>query len=95
MKRRVVVTGLGAVTPLGNDVPTMWQSQLQCRNGVGPITHFDASRFPTKFAAEVRDYNFDAQVENPARFADAGRNVRYAIGAARQAVEDSGIHTSP
>lgn len=95
MKRRVVVTGLGAVTPLGNDVSTMWQSQLQCRNGVGPITHFDASRFPTKFAAEVRDYNFDAQVENPARFADAGRNVRYAIGAARQAVEDSGIHTSP
>ncbi len=95
MKRRVVVTGLGAVTPLGNDVPTMWQSQLQCRNGVGPITHFDASRFPTKFAAEVRDYNFDAQVENPARFADAGRNVRYAIGAARQAVEDSGIHSSP
>ncbi|MFM8727497.1 MAG: beta-ketoacyl synthase N-terminal-like domain-containing protein, partial [Planctomycetaceae bacterium] len=56
MKRRVVVTGLGAVTPLGNDVPTMWQSQLQCRNGVGPITHFDATRFPTKFAAEVRGY---------------------------------------
>lgn len=95
MKRRVVVTGLGAVTPLGNDVSTMWQSQLQCRNGVGPITHFDASNFPTKFAAEVRDYDFDAQVENPVRFADAGRNVRFAIGAARQAVQDSGIHDSP
>ncbi len=95
MKRRVVVTGLGAVTPLGNDVSTMWQSQLQCRNGVGPITHFDASNFPTKFAAEVRDYDFDSQVENPARFADAGRNIRFAIGAARQAVHDSGIHDSP
>jgi len=94
MRRRVVVTGLGAVTPLGNDVSTMWQSQLQCRNGVGPITHFDASNFPTKFAAEVRDYDFDAQVENPARFADAGRNIRFAIGAARQAVHDSGIHDS-
>ena len=95
MKRRVVVTGLGAVTPLGNDVSTMWQSQLQCRNGVGPITHFDASNFPTKFAAEVRDYDFDSQVENPARFVDAGRNIRFAIGAARQAVHDSGIHDSP
>ncbi len=95
MKRRVVVTGLGAVTPLGNDVSTMWQSQLQCRNGVGPITHFDASNFPTKFAAEVRGYDFDSQVENPARFADAGRNIRFAIGAARQAVHDSGIHDSP
>ncbi|MFM7164142.1 MAG: beta-ketoacyl-[acyl-carrier-protein] synthase family protein [Planctomycetaceae bacterium] len=95
MKRRVVVTGLGAVTPLGNDVPTMWQSQLQCRNGVGPITHFDATRFPTKFAAEVRGYEFENQVENPVRFADAGRNVRFAIGAARQAVADSGIHDSP
>ncbi|MEY4188658.1 MAG: 3-oxoacyl-[acyl-carrier-protein] synthase 2 [Planctomycetota bacterium] len=95
MKRRVVVTGLGAVTPLGNDVSTMWQSQLQCRNGVGPITHFDATNFPTKFAAEVRDYDFDVQVENPARFADAGRNIRFAIGAARQAVHDSGIHDSP
>jgi len=95
MKRRVVVTGLGAVTPLGNDVSTMWQSQLQCRNGVGPITHFDASNFPTKFAAEVRNYDFDSQVENPARFADAGRNIRFAIGAARQAVHDSGIHDSP
>lgn len=95
MKRRVVVTGLGAVTPLGNDVSTMWQSQLQCRNGVGPITHFDASKFPTKFAAEVRGYDFENQVENPARFADAGRNVRFAIGAARQAVQDSGIHDSP
>ena len=95
MKRRVVVTGLGAVTPLGNDVSTMWQSQLQCRNGVGPITHFDASNFPTKFAAEVRDYDFDSQVENAARFADAGRNIRFAIGAARQAVHDSGIHDSP
>ena len=95
MKRRVVVTGLGAVTPLGNDVSTMWQSQLQCRNGVGPITHFDASKFPTKFAAEVRGYDFENQVENPVRFADAGRNVRFAIGAARQAVQDSGIHDSP
>lgn len=95
MKRRVVVTGAGALTPIGNDVPSMWKAQLECQNGVGPITHFDASRFPTKFAAEVRGYDFAAQVDDPSRFEDAGRNVRFAIGAARQAVQDSGIYDDP
>lgn len=92
MKRRVVVTGIGCVTPLGNDVESMWLAQKNCCNGVGPITHFDASHFPTRFAAEVRNYNFESQVDDPSRFADAGRNIRFAIGAARQAVEDSGIY---
>ena len=92
MKRRVVVTGIGCVTPIGNDVATMWKAQQEGRKGVGLITHFDATRFPTKFAAEVRDYDFDAQVDDPARFADAGRNIRFAIGAANQAVKGSGIH---
>lgn len=92
MKRRVVVTGIGCVTPIGNDVKTMWDAQLKSSNGVGPITHFDASKFPTKFAAEVRGYDFDSQVPDPARFKDAGRNIRFAIGAANQAVRDSGFH---
>lgn len=92
MKRRVVVTGIGCVTPIGNDVATMWKAQQEGCNGVGAITHFDATRFPTKFAAEVRDYDFDSQVDDPARFADAGRNIRFAIGAANQAVLGSGIH---
>jgi 3-oxoacyl-[acyl-carrier-protein] synthase II len=92
MKRRVVVTGVGAVTPIGNDVATMWKAQQSSQNGVGPISHFDATHFPTKFAAEVKGFNFDACVDDPARFADAGRNIRFAIGAARQAVTDSGIH---
>ena len=47
MKRRVVVTGMGCVTPLGNDVESMWLAQKNCGNGVGQITHFDASHFPT------------------------------------------------
>ena len=90
MKRRVVVTGMGCVTPLGNDVESMWLAQKNCSNGVGQITHFDASHFPTRFAAEVRNYNFESQVDDPIRFADAGRNIRFAIGAAKQAVEASG-----
>ncbi|MEZ6127273.1 MAG: beta-ketoacyl-[acyl-carrier-protein] synthase II [Planctomycetaceae bacterium] len=91
MKRRVVVTGLGCVTPLGNSIAEMWQGQKGVRSGVGPITHFDASRFPTKFAAEVRDFDFDSYVSDSSRFADAGRNIRFAIGAASQAVADSGF----
>ena len=95
MSRRVVVTGIGCVTPLGNDVETMWNALLGSKSGVGPITHFDATGFPTTFAAEVKDFDFDAAVggltDNTERFAYAGRNIRFAIGAARQAVEDSGI----
>ncbi|MEZ6046286.1 MAG: beta-ketoacyl-ACP synthase II [Planctomycetaceae bacterium] len=55
------------------------------------MTHFDASRFPTKFAAEVRNFDFDSCVKDPGKFKHSGRNVKFAIGAAKQAVEDSGI----
>ena len=91
MRRRVVVTGVGCVTPVGNDVKTMWDALCGGRSGIGPITHFDASNFPTRFAAEVRDFDFGTCVENPKRFEFAGRNIRFAIGAARQAMRDSGL----
>ncbi|MFY9252865.1 MAG: beta-ketoacyl-ACP synthase II [Fuerstiella sp.] len=94
MKRRVVVTGIGCVTPLGNSIDEMWSGLLEGRSGVGPITHFDASNFPTRFAAEVRNFDFDSYVPDPSRFADAGRNIRFAIGAASQAMKDSGISDS-
>jgi 3-oxoacyl-[acyl-carrier-protein] synthase II len=94
MKRRVVVTGMGCITPVGNTVETMWKSLQEARNGVGTITHFDATKFPTTFAGEVRNFDFDSLVEDPARFADAGRNIRFAIGAAAQAIKDSGINDS-
>ncbi len=68
MKRRVVVTGIGCLTPIGNDVDTMWKAQQEARNGVGAITHFDATHFPTKFAAEVRSFDFDSCVDDPSRF---------------------------
>jgi 3-oxoacyl-(acyl-carrier-protein) synthase len=54
MKRRVVVTGMGAITPLGNDVATTWRAILDGVSGAAPITKFDASTFPVKFAAEVK-----------------------------------------
>jgi 3-oxoacyl-[acyl-carrier-protein] synthase II len=91
MKRRVVVTGLGCVTPVGNDVASMWEALREARCGIGPITHFDASNFPTRFAAEVKNYDFSQYVDDPEQFEFAGRNIRFAVGAAVQAVRDAGI----
>lgn len=86
--KRVVVTGLGAVTPLGNDVETTWKNALEGVSGAGPITQFDASKFKTQFACEVKDFDpflyFDRK---EARKAD--RYAQFAIASAVQAVEDS------
>lgn len=88
--KRVVVTGLGAVTPLGNTVPELWDSVVNGKSGAGPITHFDTTNFKTKFACEVK--NFDA-----AEFIDR-KEVRkmdlcsqYAIVAADEAIADAKI----
>lgn len=91
MRRRVVVTGVGCITPVGNDVKTMWESLCAGRSGIGPITHFDAANFPTRFAAEVKDFDFGRYVEDPERFEHAGRNIRFAIAAAHDAMRDSGV----
>ncbi|MCA9087396.1 MAG: beta-ketoacyl-ACP synthase II [Planctomycetaceae bacterium] len=91
MNRRVVITGLGCITPVGNDVNTMWQSLMEGRSGINNITHFDASGFPTKFAAEVKGFNLGDYIPNPERFEFAGRNIRFAIGAGVQAVRDAGL----
>jgi 3-oxoacyl-[acyl-carrier-protein] synthase II len=69
----------------------MWESLQKGRSGIDFITHFDASGFPTKFAAEVKNFRLGDFIENPERFEYAGRNIRFAIGAAVQAVRDSGI----
>ncbi|HCD03027.1 MAG TPA: beta-ketoacyl-[acyl-carrier-protein] synthase II [Planctomycetaceae bacterium] len=91
MRRRVVVTGIGCVTPVGNNVDQMWASLRRCGNGVGPITHFPADDFPTQFAAEVKDYSIDDYVDDPDRFTHASPNILFAIGAASQAMANSGL----
>ena len=91
MRRRVVVTGIGCVTPVGNDVATMWESLRESRSGIGNITHFDAANFPTRIAAEVKGYDLSQYIDDLKRFEHAGRNIRFAIGAAFQAVNDAGI----
>lgn len=91
MSRRVVITGIGCITPIGNDVQTMWKALMAGNSGIDFITHFDASGFPTKFAAEVKNFQLGDYVPNPERFQYAGRNIRFAIGAGVQAVRDAGL----
>ena len=64
MKRRVVVTGMGCITPVGKTVSEMWNSLKECASGVGPITYFDATNFPTKFASQVKNFRLQDYVEN-------------------------------
>ncbi len=91
MKRRVVVTGIGCITPLGQDVETAWSALQEGKSGIADITHFDASSFPTRFAAEVNSYDLGKYVDDPGLYKDVTHNTKFAIGAATQAVNDSGI----
>jgi 3-oxoacyl-[acyl-carrier-protein] synthase II len=94
MRRRVVVTGIGCVTPLGTEVETVWSRLLAGESGVSYITRFDASSFPTKISAEVRDWDLSDVGEDPQDWQYQGLHTQFAIGAAKKAMADSGIeHT--
>ena len=88
--RRVVVTGMGIVSPVGSDMETAWKNLVSGYNGIGPITYFDTSNYKAKLAAEVKDFD-------PLRYMDRSETLRsdrfaqYAMGAAVQAVEESGV----
>src|SRR5438105_10594331 len=89
--RRVVVTGLGAVTPLGNDVRSSWEAALAGRSGIGWITTFDASEFPVRIAAEVKDFD-PTTVASPKEVRKLDRNVLLALGAGNEAMADAGMN---
>ena len=94
--RRVAVTGLGVISPVGNDVQSFWNSLVEGRHGIGPITKFDTADFKVKIAAEVKDFD-------PLRYLDKSDLRRtdlfnqYAVAASAQAMEDSGLegHIDP
>src|ERR1700678_3071811 len=91
MKRRVVITGMGAVTPLGLSVDDLYRNQIEGKSGVDLISLFDASKFPTKFAAEIKGFELGKYVSNPKDWSNSGANSCFAVAAAQQAVKDSGI----
>src|SRR6195256_6242794 len=90
MKRRVVVTGMGAITPVGNDVATTWRSLIEGKSGTAPITKFDASKFPVRFAAEVKGFDpLQSMDRKEAKRAD--QYTQYAVAASRQAVTNANL----
>ncbi|MBI4588605.1 MAG: beta-ketoacyl-ACP synthase II [Candidatus Rokubacteria bacterium] len=92
MKRRVVITGMGAVSPLGPDLVSTWAAVRQGKSGVGPITLFDASTFPCRIAAEVRDSALDPLTGQERRLAKyLNRGARFGMAASRMAMADAGL----
>ncbi|MBO5817219.1 MAG: beta-ketoacyl-ACP synthase II [Paludibacteraceae bacterium] len=89
-RKRVVVTGLGMVTSLGNDVATTWERLLAGTSGAAPITHFDTTKFKTHFACEVKNLDMSALFDAK-ELRRYDRNVHYAIHSAEQAIQDAGI----
>lgn len=95
MRHRVVITGIGWVTPLGHDIESVWARMLAGESGIGPITHFDATTFPTRFAAQVKDYDYRKFVGDKAVYEGVGLNTQFALGAAVQAWRDAGLDEFP
>src|SRR5512134_3468835 len=89
-RRRVVVTGLGAVSPVGVGTEETWAALVAGKSGVGPITQFDASTFPTRIAAEVKDFDAGKYMDRK----EARRNdrfIHFALAAADMAIRDAGL----
>ena len=91
MRRRVVITGIGVINPLGNDVATMWDALKEGRSSVSQTTLFDASNFPTKISSEVKQLDVAQWVDDPESWEFRGRHSKMSVGATYQALEDSGV----
>ncbi len=92
--KRVVVTGLGAITPLGNTLPETWEGVINGKSGAGPITHFDASNFKTQFACEVKGFD-PAQIMDRKESRKCDRYTLLGIAAAKEAIADSNLENNP
>ena len=90
MKKRIVITGMGAITPVGNNVNDMWAALLEGKNGIGPITYFDVSKYETRIAGEIK--NFDPnEVMEKKEVRRTPRFIQYGLKVAKEALEQSGL----
>src|SRR5258708_1536285 len=89
IRRRVVITGMGAVTPVGHSVAKLYDAQIHGRSGVDFIRNFDASHFPTQFPAEVKNFDLGQWFSEAEDYAHYGLNTRFAMAAAQQALGDA------
>jgi len=94
MRRRVVITGMGVITPVGHTPADMYARLLEGESGVDLITHFNAKTFPTTFAAEVKGFDLTGSVRDASIYTDSGVNTRFALAAARQALDDANLLTT-
>jgi 3-oxoacyl-[acyl-carrier-protein] synthase II len=92
-KRRVVVTGLGIISPVGNDIATAWDNVLKGVSGIGPVSHFDATTYATRIAGEVRDFDA-AQWIAPKEIKKMDPFIHYGIAAGTQALRDAGLEVT-
>jgi len=88
-RRRVVITGMGAITPLGHSVAALYDAQINGRSGVDRIRNFDACKFPTTFAAEVKDFDLGRFLPDAERYRHCGVNTLFALASAKQALDDA------
>ena len=95
MRQRVVITGVGCVTPMGTEVDQVWSRLVRGESAVDYTSIFDASNFPTKISAEVRDWDITDIGEDPERWRYRGRHTKFAAGAAKKAMDDSGVLDRP
>jgi 3-oxoacyl-[acyl-carrier-protein] synthase II len=92
-KRRVVITGMGTVSPVGNDVATAWKNVVEGSSGIGPITHFDPAPFPTRIAGEVKGFD-PAEYIAPKDIKKMDTFIHYGVAAGTQALRDSGLEVT-
>ena len=97
-RRKVVITGLGIISPVGNTVEQAWQNILAGRSGINKITRFDASTFPVQIAGEVKDFDITADNEQFGKYRVSGKDakkmdpfIHYGLGASFMALHDSGL----
>jgi 3-oxoacyl-[acyl-carrier-protein] synthase II len=91
---RVVITGMGWITPMGHSIDAVWKRLLDGESGISTTTIFDASTFPTTFSAEVKDYRLEDFVPNAKELENVGRNTRFALGACAQAWKMAGLDSA-
>ena len=89
-KRRVVVTGLGVLSPVGNDYASTWQNIVNGKSGIGPITVFDASEYTTHFAGEVKGFNVEDYIAKK-ETKKMDKFIQFGVAAGMQALADSGL----
>lgn len=92
MNRRVVITGMGVISPLGCDLEKTWKATLEGKSGIGQITLFDASTFPCRIAAEVQNFNIDSFIGNKKLIKNLNRGAQFGVVSAQMAIADADLH---